>query len=63
MYVCICNAVTDRCIVAAIRAGATNVDALAETCDAGSCCGTCRPELERMIVEHGSDRAGQLQTS
>ena len=63
MYVCICNAVTDRCIVAAIHRGATTADALAATCEAGSCCGTCRPELERMINENRLDRAGELQTS
>jgi bacterioferritin-associated ferredoxin len=63
MYVCICNAVNDRCIAAAIRCGATTVEAIGQVCDAGTCCGTCRPELERMIAENRLDRTGQLQAT
>jgi len=52
MYVCACKAVTDRTIGAAIASGAGNVDDVARRCGAGSGCGGCWPELERLLAEH-----------
>ncbi|HET9959395.1 MAG TPA: (2Fe-2S)-binding protein [Polyangiaceae bacterium] len=49
MLICHCNLVTDREIREAIRAGAHTVCAVSEACDAGSCCGGCRPMIEKLI--------------
>ena len=51
MYVCACRAVTDRTIAAAIAAGARSVDDIARRCGAGSACGGCWPELQRLLDE------------
>lgn len=43
MYVCICNAVTDRQIREAAADGVDTLDALACRTGCGTCCGSCRP--------------------
>ena len=53
MWVCYCRAVTDRTVRAAIEAGATTPDRLAESCGAGARCGGCTPALERLLAEYG----------
>lgn len=50
MYVCICNAVSDRAVRAAIDDGASSIADLMVACDAGTGCGTCHVELERMLT-------------
>jgi bacterioferritin-associated ferredoxin len=52
MFVCSCKAVTDRTVRAAIASGATCIEEIAERCGAGSRCGGCWPELERLLHEH-----------
>ena len=52
MFVCSCRAVTDRTVHAAIASGATDIDEIAERCGAGSKCGGCWPELERLLQQH-----------
>ncbi|MDP8937772.1 MAG: (2Fe-2S)-binding protein [Actinomycetota bacterium] len=51
MYACICRAVTERTVSAAIAAGACSVDDLAAGCGAGSRCGACLPSLHRLLGE------------
>jgi bacterioferritin-associated ferredoxin len=41
MYVCICNAVTERDIDNAIRDGASDLGDLKERLQVGTCCGAC----------------------
>lgn len=41
MYVCVCNAVTERQVHQAIDAGATTVKALSRQLGVGSQCGAC----------------------
>ena len=55
MYVCSCEAVTDRTVNAAIAAGARTPADLAGLCSAGSRCGGCWPTLVEMI-ERVSER-------
>ena len=50
MYVCHCRAVTDRSVRAAVLAGATTLDELAEGCGAGARCGGCRPLLAALLA-------------
>jgi bacterioferritin-associated ferredoxin len=52
MVVCSCRAVTDRTVHAAICAGAGSVDELTSLCTAGSRCGGCWPELQRLLAEY-----------
>ena len=47
--VCACRSVGARKIEAAISGGATNVDAVGEATGAGASCGSCRPEILRLI--------------
>jgi bacterioferritin-associated ferredoxin len=48
--------VNDRTVRAAISEGATTLHDVAERCEAGSQCGGCWPELERLIAEHAEGR-------
>jgi bacterioferritin-associated ferredoxin len=52
MFVCSCRAVTDRTVDAAIASGASTVSEVASRCSAGSRCGGCWPELQRLLDEH-----------
>ncbi len=52
MYVCVCRAVTDRQVKAAIEGGADSVEAVTSACEAGGDCGACHAFIEDMIEEH-----------
>jgi bacterioferritin-associated ferredoxin len=56
VFVCQCMAVTDRTVRAAIAAGARTSVEVADRCRAGSRCGGCWPELERLIAEFEDSR-------
>jgi bacterioferritin-associated ferredoxin len=49
MFVCICEAVTDTEIGAAMDAGAETVSAVAGATRAGKTCGTCHDHIETML--------------
>ncbi len=53
MWVCICNAVADRDVHAAIEAGASTRDAVTAACGAGGDCGACHEMIEEMLDDHG----------
>jgi bacterioferritin-associated ferredoxin len=57
MFVCSCNAVTDRTVDAVIAAGATTVAEVAARCGAGARCGGCHPELCRRLAEQKAAKA------
>ncbi|MGH9274825.1 MAG: (2Fe-2S)-binding protein [Acidimicrobiales bacterium] len=57
MFVCSCLAVTDRTVDAVIASGASTLDDVTERCGAGSRCGGCWPELQRLLDAHGEHRA------
>ncbi len=52
MYVCICRAVTLTRVRDTICGGAATVDAVERKCGAGGDCGTCRAEIQGIILEH-----------
>ena len=52
MYVCVCRAVTDDKVKAAIAAGARSVDDVTAACCAGDDCGSCHATIEGMIEAH-----------
>ena len=47
--VCACRGVRADRIAAAVGAGAVTLDAVAEATGAGSACGSCRPEIARLL--------------
>ena len=53
MYVCVCRAVTDKEVAAAIEGGAHSVEAVTRACGAGGDCGACRGQIEDMLEERG----------
>jgi bacterioferritin-associated ferredoxin len=57
MYVCICNALTDRRIRGAIESGAGSLGAVYRTCGAAPQCGKCGEMIRSLLV--ANDEAGQ----
>ncbi|MEM6828850.1 MAG: (2Fe-2S)-binding protein, partial [Pseudomonadota bacterium] len=49
--VCVCHNVGAHEISATIEAGACSVEAIGSACRAGTNCGSCRPELSRILEE------------
>jgi bacterioferritin-associated ferredoxin len=49
MYVCHCEAITDRTIDAAIASGVRTVDEVTARCRAGGGCGGCHKALQALI--------------
>ena len=49
MYVCICNAVTDREIRGAVDLGCSSFGELQRDLGVGTCCGKCEPEARRLL--------------
>jgi len=56
MYVCVCRAVTEENVKAAIDAGADTVEAVTGACCAGDDCGTCHEAIEQMIERRWGSR-------
>ncbi|MBD3618703.1 MAG: bacterioferritin-associated ferredoxin [Chromatiales bacterium] len=54
MYVCVCNAVTDRQIRRAAARGATTVEDLSRELKVATCCGRCR-DCARGVLEEALD--------
>ena len=52
MFVCVCRAVTEQEVKAAVEAGADSVVAVTGACQAGDDCGACHQTIEDMIEEH-----------
>ncbi len=48
--ICVCHGVGERAIVAAIEGGARSVEALGLALKAGTCCGSCIPELRALLT-------------
>jgi bacterioferritin-associated ferredoxin len=51
MYICICNAVTDREIRGAVALGSNTFQDLRDDLGVASCCGKCEPEARRVLRE------------
>ena len=60
MIVCVCHAVCERRLEAAVAAGNDTPEKIERHCGAGGDCGTCRPEIERLIerITLGAPRCG-----
>lgn len=49
MYVCLCNGVTERDVLEAVEAGASNVEEVAYCTGAGTQCGSCVHRIAEMV--------------
>ncbi|MEO0575547.1 MAG: (2Fe-2S)-binding protein [Pseudomonadota bacterium] len=54
MYICICQAITDRQIRSAAAAGVDTVDKLRDTLGVASCCGSCEGAAAEVLAEQRS---------
>jgi assimilatory nitrate reductase electron transfer subunit len=52
VYICLCLGVSHVKIEASIAAGATTIEELAASTEAGTACGGCHEMLERMLRAH-----------
>ena len=52
MYICICRAVTDRDIRAALDKGACTMRELRQRLGVCSDCGKCGPHARKLLIEH-----------
>lgn len=50
MVICHCNAVNDTRVIDEIARGATTIDEIVESCDAGGGCHGCHERLEEMLA-------------
>ena len=64
MYICICNAVTERQIEAKIADGANSFEQLQKQLQVATCCGSCRDAAEACLAraEPHCDMAADLTT-
>jgi bacterioferritin-associated ferredoxin len=53
MYVCVCNAVTDKEVAQAIEGGAKTRAEVTRACGAGGDCGSCHGMIDEMLTERG----------
>ncbi len=60
MYVCICNAITDKDIRRAAASGADSLYALQDRLGVASCCGSCADHA-REILNESQGRQAALQ--
>lgn len=51
MYICICNAVTEKEILQAISLGANSVEKLKEVLGVACACKACEPYLKNILLE------------
>lgn len=49
MFVCICNAVPEKCLREAVAEGATDFESLRDATCAATCCGCCEPEVRAIL--------------
>lgn len=56
MYVCICNAVTDKAIKKAVNNGCNNFDKVCKKLDVGTCCGRCKSHAHEVVSEALSEK-------
>jgi bacterioferritin-associated ferredoxin len=50
VYVCLCRVVTRKTIEAAIADGARTVEEVGERCGAGTDCGKCHRNIQRLLT-------------
>ena len=51
MFVCLCRAVSDHTIAAAVEGGARTLADVSAECGAGTVCGTCLPMVQQILLD------------
>lgn len=51
MYICICNAITEREVRGAVSLGCKGMGDLKRDLGVASCCGKCEPDARRILRE------------
>jgi bacterioferritin-associated ferredoxin len=59
MYVCICNAVTDREIRGAVALGARTLADLEHVLGVGACCGRCAESAQSLVGDATPEKASR----
>lgn len=49
MIICLCEGVSDREIALAVKTGATTLEQVAQSCRAGTSCGSCHDQIVKII--------------
>lgn len=52
MYICICNAITDKQILKAQQSGCGSIDDIIQELGVGDCCGNCLDKAEDLLIEN-----------
>ena len=52
MYICICNAITDKQILNAQQSGCYSIDDIIQELGVGNCCGRCLDKAEDLLIEN-----------
>lgn len=52
MYVCICNAITDKEIIEAQKNGHTSIKKISQHLGVGTCCGRCIDTAKQILNEN-----------
>lgn len=52
MYVCVCNAISDRQIRSVVERGAASLQEVQAYLPVGNCCGCCRDTASNVIDDH-----------
>jgi bacterioferritin-associated ferredoxin len=55
MYICVCNAITEREVRECVRSGCCSMDELSAELGVGTCCGRCRPMAKEILDEARPD--------
>lgn len=58
MYVCICNAVTDKQIRRAVHDGCDSMRELRMELGVAGCCGKCAPDARALLLDARGERTG-----
>jgi bacterioferritin-associated ferredoxin len=56
MFICVCNAITDRQVRQCAELGVTSLEALRETLSVATCCGRCETAVRELLQECGGER-------
>ncbi len=54
MYICICNAVTDKQILKAQQNGCGSIHEVTRALGVGNCCGSCIEQAEDLLMQNSA---------
>lgn len=63
MYVCICNAISDRQIQESVAAGASSLGDLKDQLGVATCCGCCADLASSFLVGHSANQQTHMVSS